>query len=223
MPAEATRANPVDLLGSATGATYEAVLPLLLADPRVDALIALFVPPVVAGADEVGASILRAVEHASSDKPVLATVLSADGTPAVLRNAGSSVAVFPFPEAAARALGLAADRADWLRRPAGTKTTPRHRDRRRPRSGPGATAAAGDAWLDPEQTRALLSAYGVPVVPQRVAATVDEAVVAASELGFPVVVKTAAAGAHKTEQGGIALRLGDATDVADAAAGSGCR
>jgi acyl-CoA synthetase (NDP forming) len=40
----------------------------------------------------------------------------------------------------------------------------------------------------------------------------DEAVAAAHVLGFPVVVKTAAAGAHKTETGGIALDL--ATDVA---------
>ena len=53
LPADASVANPVDLLGSATAATYEAVLPALLADPHVDALIVLFVPPVVAGADDV--------------------------------------------------------------------------------------------------------------------------------------------------------------------------
>ena len=33
LPAEASLANPVDMLGSATAATYEAVLPPLLADP----------------------------------------------------------------------------------------------------------------------------------------------------------------------------------------------
>jgi acyl-CoA synthetase (NDP forming) len=37
----------------------------------------------------------------------------------------------------------------------------------------------------------------------------DAAVAAAAELGYPVVVKTAAAGAHKTEQGGVALDLVD--------------
>ena len=57
LPAEASVANPVDLLGSATEATYEAALPLLLADPGIDALIVLFVPPVVAGAEEVAAAI----------------------------------------------------------------------------------------------------------------------------------------------------------------------
>ena len=77
--------------------------------------------------------------------------------------------------------------------------------------------AAGGGWLDPEQTRRLLEAYRVPVVPERVAATKLEAVEAATELGFPVVLKTAAPGAHKTEQGGIALDLADEAAVLDAA------
>ena len=72
LPAEASTANPVDLLGSATEATYEAVLPLLLADGGVDSLIVLFVPPVVAGAEEVAAAIRSTVESAKPDKPVLA-------------------------------------------------------------------------------------------------------------------------------------------------------
>ena len=46
-PAEASFANPVDLLGSANAAAYERVLPLVLGDANVDAVIALFVPPVV--------------------------------------------------------------------------------------------------------------------------------------------------------------------------------
>src|SRR5207249_8913975 len=50
---------------------------------------------------------------------------------------------------------------------------------------------AGEGWLEPPAARALLEAYGVPVVPERLAATADEAVAAARELGLPVVVKTA--------------------------------
>jgi acyl-CoA synthetase (NDP forming) len=46
---------------------------------------------------------------------------------------------------------------------------------------------------------------------------VEEAVTAARELGFPVVVKTAAAGAHKTESGGVALDLASDDDVRTAA------
>jgi acyl-CoA synthetase (NDP forming) len=54
-------------------------------------------------------------------------------------------------------------------------------------------------------------------VPERVAEDPDEATAAAEELGFPVVVKSAAPGAHKTESGGIALDLADAADVRKAA------
>src|SRR5207342_3472521 len=45
LPVEASVANPVDMLGSATAATYEAVLPVLLDDRGVDAVLVLFVPP----------------------------------------------------------------------------------------------------------------------------------------------------------------------------------
>src|SRR5205823_4139406 len=92
LPAEASLANPVDLLGSATGATYAEALPHLLRDPGVDAVIALFVPPVVAGADEVAAAIRVAAERESSGKPLLAVVVSADGTPAALCEIGSPAA-----------------------------------------------------------------------------------------------------------------------------------
>jgi acyl-CoA synthetase (NDP forming) len=54
-------------------------------------------------------------------------------------------------------------------------------------------------------------------VPERVAVTTPEAVEAANELGYPVVLKTAAPGAHKTEEGGIALDLVDEAAVVDAA------
>ena len=78
-------------------------------------------------------------------------------------------------------------------------------------------AASNDAWLTAPQVRELFDAYGIPLVPERVAATPDEAVAAAAELGFPAVVKTALAGAHKTESGGIALDLAGEEDVRAAA------
>jgi len=65
--------------------------------------------------------------------------------------------------------------------------------------------------------------YGLPVAPERFAETPDEAAAAAAELGFPVVVKTAAAGAHKTESGGVALNLGDEAEVRGAATRIGGR
>jgi acyl-CoA synthetase (NDP forming) len=218
LPAEASVANPVDMLGGATADAYRRALPAVLDDPGVDAVIVLFVPPVVATPDEVGAAISEAAAEAAAAKPVLACILSAEGTPASLRSA-TTVPAFDFPESAARALGRAAGRAEWLRRPAGTVPEPDGIDADAGRAiVAGALAAGSDGWLTPNDTRALLEAYGVPLVPERLAAGPDEAVAAAEELGYPAVVKTAAAGAHKTETGGVALDLRDA-DAVRAAAG----
>jgi acyl-CoA synthetase (NDP forming) len=64
---------------------------------------------------------------------------------------------------------------------------------------------------------ALLGDYGIPVVGARAASTVDEAVAAASAIGFPVVLKTAAPGVmHKSDLGGVRLGLADAGAVLEA-------
>ncbi len=214
MPAEGSSANPIDLLGGATAESFAAALPPVLADPAFDAVIALFVPTVGTNEEEVGAAISRAAATAA-DKPVLCTFVSAKGGPASLRSV-AEVPAFAYPEAAARALGRAAERGEWLRRPAGT-TPELDCDREEVQAVVAQAVATGGGWLAAEQARRLLEAYRIPLVPERVATTTEEAVEAARELGFPVVLKTAAPGAHKTEHGGIALDLGDEAAVVAAA------
>jgi len=218
VPAEASLGNPIDLLGSATPATYRAVLGPLLADPSLDAIIVLFVPPVVAGADDVAVSIREAVEQSAAAKPVVAAIVSAEGVPPALRDPGSPVIALPYPESAARALALAADHAEWLRRPPGRLVDPEGLDPARARTLIGESLAGDpDTWLDPEAARALLQAYGIPVVEECLARTPAEAVEAAARLGFPVVVKLAEPGLHKTDVGGVALDLRDEGQVREAA------
>jgi acyl-CoA synthetase (NDP forming) len=211
LPEEASTANPVDMLGSAVGASYEQALPLLLADPGVDAVIVLFVPPVVAGADEVAEAVVRAVGD-RPDKAVLVSIISAGGAPTALLSA--PVASFAYPESAARALGRAAARAEWLRRPQGRVRKLDGIDTKR---GLQIAREAGDRWLTAGETQALLESYGIPAVVERTADTVDEAVGVADALGYPVVLKTAAAGVHKTDVGGVALDLRDDAAVREAA------
>ena len=213
LPVEASLSNPVDMLGSAGGSAYEQTLPHLLRDPGVDAVIVLFVPPVVAGADEIADAVARAVEvSAPTDKPVLVSIISSDGTPESLLSA--PVASFAYPESAARALGRAAARAEWLRKPQGVLPELTDIDTSRASA---LVRSAGDRWLRAEESRALLEGYGVPVVPEATALTVEDAVAAAARLGYPVVLKTALAGAHKTEVGGVALDLRDEAAVREAA------
>jgi acetate---CoA ligase (ADP-forming) len=210
LSAEASLTNPVDMLGGATAGTYAKALPLLLGDPQVDALIVLFVPTVTATAEEVARAVDRVVAENGPAKPVLAVVMAAEGTPLPLRGGQGHVAAFAYPESAARALGRAAERAEWRRRPYGTVPELAGIDRKAAeRVVEVALARGDDVWLEPAEVRALLLAYCIPLVDERIAGDMGEAAAAARELGFPVVVKTAAAGAHKTEVGGIVLDLAD--------------
>ncbi len=215
LPEEASFANPVDMLGGANAKNFGNVLPLLLADPGIDSVIVLFVPTVGVNEDEVGRAISAAAADAG-EKPVLCVFLSARGAPETLRSV-APVPAFSYPEAAARALSRAAERGEWLRRPAGT-VLDLERDRETAEAVVAeALSAGGDGWLDADQARRLLEAYGLPLVPERVVPTPAEAVEAARELGFPVVLKTAAPGVHKTEQGGVILDLADEKAVLAAA------
>jgi acetyl-CoA synthetase (ADP-forming) len=71
--------------------------------------------------------------------------------------------------------------------------------------------------LSEARSKQLLAGHSVPVLPERTVATVDEAVRAANEVGFPVVLKLCGdAIAHKTERGLVRLSLGDEAAVRDA-------
>jgi acyl-CoA synthetase (NDP forming) len=66
--------------------------------------------------------------------------------------------------------------------------------------------------LDEAESKAFLGRCGVPVPPARVVHSPEEAVAAADELGYPVVVKALGV-AHKTETGGVWLDLSSPGEV----------
>ena len=205
MPPEGSVENPVDMLGSATAEVYGNVVPLLLADPGVDAVIVLFAPPVVATGAEVAGAVADALagleEH---QKPVLGVIIGehASSPPA-------GFARFAFPESAARALGRAVGRWRWLSRLAGSTPALDRCDRASARTIVSHGLGTGEeAWLEPRAAWALLEAYGIPTVGQQTAPSVDDAVAASDRLGYPVAVKTAVAGVHKSDTGGVAIGLG---------------
>ncbi len=76
----------------------------------------------------------------------------------------------------------------------------------------------GVTTLSEADSKALLAAYGVPVLDERTVADADAAVDAAAAVGFPVVVKLCGDRiAHKTERGLVRLGLRDGAAVHDAA------
>jgi acetate---CoA ligase (ADP-forming) len=74
--------------------------------------------------------------------------------------------------------------------------------------------AAGGQTLTEREAKAALALYGVPVVGECVAQSMDEAVDAAGSLGYPVVLKVESPDLpHKTEAGVVRLNLRAADEV----------
>jgi acyl-CoA synthetase (NDP forming) len=74
--------------------------------------------------------------------------------------------------------------------------------------------AAGPRPLTEREAKDVLALYGVPVVGERLTTSADDAARAATELGFPVVLKAESPDLpHKTEAGVIKLNLRDAEEV----------
>ena len=102
-----------------------------------------------------------------------------------------------------------------------------HRDRAQPARAFGEIPqyAGGPEWIDQQRSgvwseamgRRLLEEVNVPCVPAQLVRSVDEAVLAAERLGYPVALKISGAGlAHKSDIGGVALDLDSKTSVRDA-------
>ncbi|WP_341886645.1 acetate--CoA ligase family protein [Variovorax sp. YR752] len=82
------------------------------------------------------------------------------------------------------------------------------------RSQPAPARATLAGRADEHTTKRYLAEFGVQPVDEAVARTADEAAAVAERLGFPVVLKVLSADiAHKTEAGGVRLRLGNAQEV----------
>ncbi|MGH9367550.1 MAG: GNAT family N-acetyltransferase [Thermoanaerobaculia bacterium] len=212
LPREAGLGNPIDMLASAPAAQYRRCLRLLLGDATVDAVLVIFIPPIVTEAAEVARAIVRGARGFSA-KPVVATFLGEEGAPSALGRIPS----YPFPERAAVSLARAASWGEWRREPPGRLRRFRDVDRERARAVVGAALKRGGGWLDPLETQELLSAFAIASAPVRLVRQEREAAEAARELGFPAVLKAVGPGIlHKTEVGGVRLDLPDDRAVRDA-------
>lgn len=221
LPAEASLANPVDLVAGASASHFERALDAVLSDGGVDAVVAIFTPPLVTKTEEVAAAVNAASERRPG-KPVIASVLGGNSSPGLLSSDGrpGRVPVFPFPEQAVRALGHAARYGRWLSRPAGSSWVIDGADAERARSVARELlrgAPAEGCWLAEGEAARLLGTVGVQLTAARHVDDAGDAVRAAGELGFPVVLKAASPEiVHKTDVGAVALGLGSAEEVESA-------
>jgi len=213
LPAEASVLDPVDMLAAATAEQFRDAVRIVSADPGVDAVISIFLPPLATRSEDVA----RSLAQAAIDKPLLAVFMSAHELPTA--DAGR-VPLYPLPEPAAQALAHAARYAEW-RTTANAEGAPTFPDARRTEAGQLLAEAVhrGRGWLTAGEVQRILGCYDIPLIQQRVASTPAEAGYAAGALGSgEFALKAIAPGlVHKSDAGGVRLGLATADEIKDAA------
>lgn len=189
--------GPVNLPSDATAEQFREALDRAFADPDVDSVFTCFIPPIVAHDEEVTEAVRAAARQ--SEKTCVATFLGMSGVSpdSHLAEGGEShqaIPVYAMPEDAAYALGKATKYARWRGKDHGEPVAPTGINRRVAEDVVQTVLSVSPEGrrLDPDETSALLAAYGIEVWPTRRVATADEAVAAAEDIGFPVVLKSTA-------------------------------
>jgi acetyltransferase len=218
LPPHWSHNNPVDIIGDAGPERFEQAVEIVARDPNVDGLLVIMTPQGMTNPALIAEKLTRfaKLDH----KPILSSWMggaeAAQGVE-VLNRAG--IPTFPFPDTAVRAFQYMWKYSYNLRAlyetpvltdnaaidpAAASKVIEQARQQDRP-------------ILTEFESKQVLRAYGIPVVETRIASSVDEAVNAARDIGFPVVLKlNSPTITHKTEVGGVKLNLGDETAVRDA-------
>lgn len=191
--------NKTTQLGADAGAEdFEDALDDAIDDPDVDAVVAVYIPPLNVSGEDV-ANVLAAVGE-QSDKPLVSTFLGAEGVPELLRVpdvAGStagrgSVPSYPAVEAAVRALARVVAYAVWL-----GKQDVEDDDEVDPTE---AKRLVGELLLrhpdghalETDELVRLLASYGIDLWPAMRVDSVEEAVAAGERAGWNVVLKATA-------------------------------
>ncbi len=149
---------------------------------------------------------VRATKQTGTKGAVMATFSDTISEPVAQRLMEDGVAMLAGIDAGVAAVKAAVDiGVAWQRPPSLPLLTD-----------PGRGAQDAVTVLDEAESKSLLARSGVPVPASRIVRGAEEAVAAAEELGFPVVIKALGV-AHKTDVGGVRLNLRSTDEVSAAA------
>jgi acetyl coenzyme A synthetase (ADP forming)-like protein len=221
LPMQAGLANPIDMIASATPEQYARAIEIAAADPNIDSLILIYLPPRLHSPEDMIRAIKEAVERVPAEKPVLGVFMSARGVPPVVCDGPRGrIPLYGFPENAAVALSAAYRYSSWRKRPKGSILTlgaqAKHEiraviDRAR-------ASSSGPVWLEPIDLARILRMAGIEFAAAE-EASLEEAPSVADRLGYPLVAKVQAEGViHKSDVGGVMLGLKSRVEVVAAIA-----
>ena len=218
LPANWSRGNPVDIIGDAKPDRYAAALDAVLADCEADAILVMNCPTALASSTDAAQAVIDAIARAPNAArlpPVLTNWLGEETVAEARRKLReASIPTYESPTDAVSGFFYL-----WqytLAQEALMRTPPFEPERMRVADEAARTimrtaAAASRSLLNEVEAKAVLSAFGIPTVPTRVAKTPDEAesiAAALLEQAPSVVVKIFSDDiSHKSDVGGVRLGL----------------
>jgi acyl-CoA synthetase (NDP forming)/GNAT superfamily N-acetyltransferase len=217
LPPEASLGNPVDLIATASAGQFRQAIETIGAWEGIDALIAIFIRPLLGEAAEVVTAMRDAATAVPREIPRQLVLMSAaDGG----REASGSppIPTYLYPEDAARALGKVNRHARWRERPEVPPASFRDLRHDEAASVVAEALAAKREWLDAEECIRLLDCYGIAMPEAIVAADPESAARAAAKLDGPLALKAHGPRIlHKSELGAVRAGLEGADEVTRAA------
>ena len=217
LPPQWSHNNPVDILGDAEPERYAKSLEVAAKDPGIDGMLVVLTPQDMTHPTQIAEKLKPYAKGLG--KPVLASWMGGAEVAAgeqILNQAG--IPTFQFPDSAVRAFNYMWRYAYNLKGIYETPTMPQHADaalhREKAEGIINEARKAGRTILTEYESKQLLKAYDIPTVETRIAVTEEEALKAAEEIGYPIVLKLYSLTiTHKTDVGGVQLNLRDAQAV----------
>jgi acetyltransferase len=221
LPPTWSHGNPVDIIGDAPAGRYGAAMEALLADDGVDAILVLNTPTAVADSTVAAEAVVGTL--AEHHPPVLACWLGAESVAARKLFATRGVPTYDTPGEAVRSfMHMVRYRGNQKLLMQVPPSVPQdfEPDTQAVRAMIDGALGVGRDWLTEPEAKAVLRAYGIPVVDTAIAATPEEAAKAAADMPGPYVVKILSRDiVHKSDIGGVALDLDTPEEVAAATRG----
>jgi len=213
--AEASFSNPMDMVAGAGANEFKATLDAIVTDKHYDSIIPIFVPPVTINQMEVAQNIYESVKD--TDKTILACFMGmGEGSKAVEYLRDQDIPVYMYPESIAQTLEIIHRYHLWLKKPKGriqkfevdlgrVEQIVEHSRQEKLK------AIIGEAAIE------ILEAYGISSAGYEIVQTVEQSVIAAKNIGYPIVMKiNTPAMLHKTESGAVKVDLRNDKEVCTA-------
>lgn len=210
LPATWSHGNPVDIIGDATAERYRVALEASLADPGVDGVLVMLTPQAMTQPTTVAEAVVEVAR--TSPKPVLTCWMGEDqvrGGRRLFKQAG--IPYFTTPEPAVEVFSFLSafyENQRQLQQTPGPLSQQAEPDVEGARLIIENALAHGRHLLSEVESKALLSAFRIPVAQTVIARDPMEAMLLAQQIGFPVVLKINSPGiTHKSDVNGVRLGL----------------